>query len=82
LTYTLDPSAFAVYIIDLLKLILINKESPATIPAQLVDGNREFIINTRLCAEQDLKDIDIKRILHTIDTDPAFAPVRGHVKVV
>jgi len=82
LTYTLDPSAFAVYIIDLLKRILINKESPATIPAQLVDGNREFIINTRLCAEQDLKDIDIKRILHTIDTDPAFAPVRGHVKVV
>ncbi len=79
--YTPDAGAYAVPVLSLVKRILINNESPSTIPVELVDGCRTLIINTKLCAKQDLKDIDIERILHTINTDPRFEPIRGHVVV-
>ncbi len=65
----------------LVKRVLINKDLPASIPVELVDGNRSLIINKQLCSEQDLKDIDINSILNAINIKPEFEPVRGHVVV-
>jgi len=81
LAYSVNSSHLARYAFDLVKRIAINGDSPSSLPAQLMDGNRDFIINTKLCAEQDLKDIDIKKVIHTINTDPDFEVVWGHVEV-
>ena len=81
LAYSIEPKYFALYAVELIKRILINKEDPAVIPAQLVEGCRDFTINTQLCAEQGLGAIDIENIVHIINTAPEFEPVRGHVVV-
>ena len=78
-SYSPDSTGLVVPVFELVRRILINHESPAVIPAQLMDGNRSLIINTALCAQQDLKDIDIERIVHTINTDPQFAVVRDNI---
>jgi len=81
LSYSSDSRIFAPYAFELVKRILINHESPANIPAQLMDGNRNLIINKSLCLQQDLKNIDIDRIVSIINTDPQFAVVRNHIVI-
>ncbi len=80
-SYAPDSRMLADYAFNVVKRIVINNESPSAISVKSTDGNRTLNINTKLCAEQDLKDIDIERILRTINTDPRFEPVRGHVVV-
>ncbi len=46
-----------------------------------MDGGYNLIINTALCAQQGLKDIDIARIMNTIKADSQFAFLRGNVVV-
>ena len=81
LAYSIEPKHFALAAVELVKRILINKEEPAFIPAQLIGDCRDFIINTKFCVEQDLKNIDIPKIIHTINTAPEFEVVRGHVEI-
>jgi hypothetical protein len=40
-----------------------------------------LIINTALCAQQGLKNIDIARIMTTIKADSQFSMLRDHVMV-
>jgi len=81
ISYAADSLAFAQPAFNLVKRILINNELPATMPLVLMDGSCTLIINTELCAQQGLINLDIDRIMSTIKTDSQFCVVRDHVMV-
>jgi len=81
LSYAADPACLADNAFEITKDILINKKNPGDIPVQQATVARNLIINTRLCKEQDLADIDIQKTINTIHHDERFALVRNHIIV-
>lgn len=59
-------------IFTLVKRVCIDQEAPGGIPAELMISRNTLTINTQVCAEQDLLDIDIVRIKKCIAIDSRF----------
>lgn len=81
LGYTSTPNCLAITAFELAKEITLNKISPSIIPIADSTGHRELIINTDLCAQQDLKDINIVAISAAIKNDPQLAVVHDHITI-
>ncbi len=82
LAYTILPAKYADRVFNFIRRMVIDKAVPATTPAELVDSGRYLIINKKLCREQDLLTIDVGRIAHEIETNPAFALIRNQLVVL
>ncbi|MDQ5940819.1 MAG: putative tryptophan/tyrosine transport system substrate-binding protein [Candidatus Dependentiae bacterium] len=81
LSYAADPACLADMAFEIAKEILINKKKPGDIPVRQATVPRNLIINTKLCEEQDLADIDIPAVVHRIRADTRFAAVHDHIIV-
>ncbi|MDQ5891041.1 MAG: putative tryptophan/tyrosine transport system substrate-binding protein [Candidatus Dependentiae bacterium] len=81
LSFVPDLDALASEAFDLAKEILINQKNPGDLPVRQMTVPRNLVINTKLCKEQDLDDIDIQRIIAAIRADDRFALVHDHIVV-
>jgi len=81
LSYVADPACLADMAFDLAKEILINKKNPGDLPIVQATVPRNLMINTKLCQEQDLADIDIPAVVKRIRSDPRFATVHNRIIV-
>ncbi len=81
LSYAADPACLADIAFEIAKEILINKKKPGDIPVRQERVPRNLIINTKLCQEQDLANIDIPAVVQRIRSDERFAAVHDHIIV-
>jgi len=82
LAYSANPAHFALHVFALVKRIVIDNESPATISVQKMDRYRDFIVNTKFLVNQDLARVDFEKISYAINTEPVFDSVRGHFMIL
>lgn len=81
LSFIPDLDCLASEAFDLAKEILINQQNPGDLPVRQIPVPRSLVINTKLCKEQDLDDVDIQRIIAVIRADERFALVHDHIVV-
>ncbi|MDQ5940578.1 MAG: putative tryptophan/tyrosine transport system substrate-binding protein [Candidatus Dependentiae bacterium] len=81
LIYTSDPASLAKTAFGMAKEVLLNNKNPASMQIQQAIVERNLVINTHLCQEQDLGNINIKKIIEKIRADNALAAVHDHIKV-
>lgn len=81
LGYTSTPICLAITAFELAKLITLKKIPAGEIAIQDSFGYRELIINTDLCDEQDLKNINIAELIAAIKKEPRFAQMHDHITI-
>lgn len=79
LTFADNPTPVAAEAFEMVKRILIRGESPATMSIECLPNVYGFTINRALCAEQDLADIDISRVVSAVRSDPSLESVHDHI---
>jgi len=67
---------------DMVRKIIEEGQSPATLPVWRLDNSRQFIINTRYAAEQGMSAIDTDAIRLRITRDKEIQAFSSRVKVI
>ncbi len=67
---------------DLVQKIIENHQHPSVTPVVSLENTRQFIINTRRAAEQDMPDLDPQAIAQRMMADPALSSFVDRIKII